>query len=63
MNDYMNTAQIAETLGLNQEYVTDRVVKRPDFPAPAFRLSRKTRGWERAKVEAWIRKQKERNER
>ncbi len=63
MSDYLGTAEIAQALGLQREYVTDRLVKRPDFPPPAIRLSRKTVRWERAKVEAWISQHVKRNSR
>lgn len=53
MSERVNTAGIAELLGLDREYVTDRVVKRPDFPAPVLALSRKTRLWLRAEVQEW----------
>jgi predicted DNA-binding transcriptional regulator AlpA len=49
----LTTADIAELLGLDREYVTDRVVKRPDFPPPVLVLSRKTRLWSRAHIEQW----------
>ena len=53
MSDYINTADMAEALGLEREYVTDRVTKRPDFPAPAMRLSKKTVLWWRSEFDAW----------
>lgn len=53
MSSYITTSDIAADLELSREYVTDRLVKRPDFPAPALRLSRKTVKWERADFEAW----------
>jgi predicted DNA-binding transcriptional regulator AlpA len=57
MSELMDTAQIAEVLNLPREYVTDRVVKRKDFPKPSLALSRKTRRWDRDAVHAWLRKQ------
>jgi predicted DNA-binding transcriptional regulator AlpA len=57
MSDYVNTADMAAALGLDRAYVTDRVTKRPDFPAPALRLSRKVVLWWRAEFEAWQRAQ------
>ncbi len=53
MTALLDTAAIAAWLGLEREYVTDRVVKRPDFPPPVLVLSRKTRLWLRTDVEAW----------
>lgn len=54
MSLMIDTADIAAMLGVGREYCTDRVVKRPDFPKPCLNLSRKTRRWRRADVEAWI---------
>lgn len=51
--NYVSTADIAADLGLERTYVTDRLTKRPDFPAPALRLSRKTVKWLREDFEAW----------
>ena len=55
--DYVDTADIATALGLNREYVADRLVHRPDFPRPALVLSRKTRRWLRADFERWVQEQ------
>jgi predicted DNA-binding transcriptional regulator AlpA len=54
MSDLISTADIAGILGLARGYVTDVVVKRADFPAPALRLSQKTVRWYRADVLGWI---------
>ncbi len=54
--DLLGTADIAQMLQLNREHVVARVIKRPDFPAPALRLSRKTVRWSRAVVELWLEK-------
>lgn len=51
--DLIDTAGIAADLGLGRDYVTRSVVKRPDFPGPALRLSRKTVKWARTAYEAW----------
>lgn len=40
---YLGTAEIAAMLGYKQRYVTDNITKRPDFPAPRFNVSRRTR--------------------
>lgn len=58
MMDLIGTGDIADMLGLNREHVTSRVTKRPDFPAPALVLSRKTVRWDRAAVLAWINRQR-----
>lgn len=51
--DLISTADIAEDLGLGRDYVTSRLTKRPDFPAPTLRLSQKTVRWLRDDYEAW----------
>lgn len=57
MNDTetkIDTAYIAERLGFSREYVTDRVVKREDFPAPILKLSQKAVKWSLSDFEAWL---------
>lgn len=54
MTAMIDTAQIAEILGMNREYVTDRLTKRADFPKPRIDLSRKMRRWAEAEVRAWL---------
>lgn len=49
----LTTADMAARWGVSREYATDRIVTRPDFPAPALVFSRKTRRWALADVEAW----------
>jgi predicted DNA-binding transcriptional regulator AlpA len=56
MSALIDTGQIAERLGLNREYVTDKLTKRPDFPRPVVNLSRKLRRWSEADVMAWLAK-------
>ena len=51
----LDTAGIAELLGLTREYVTDCVTKRVDFPKPFINVSRKTRYWRTTDVHAWMR--------
>ena len=53
MTDLIDTADIAADLNLQRDYVTRRVVKRPEFPRPALRLSRKVVKWARGEYEAW----------
>lgn len=50
------TREMAMVWGLNREYVTDHIVKKPDFPNPALNLSNKQRRWRRVEVEEWRRK-------
>jgi predicted DNA-binding transcriptional regulator AlpA len=51
--DLIDTGDIAADLNLQRDYVTRKVVKRPEFPAPALVLSRKTVKWRRPDYEAW----------
>lgn len=53
MTDLIDTADIAADLNLGRDYVTRKVVKRPEFPPPALVLSRKTVKWCRQAYEAW----------
>jgi predicted DNA-binding transcriptional regulator AlpA len=53
MTDYITTADMAQALGLPRPFVTDRLVKRADFPKPALRLSQKTVLWLRSDFEKW----------
>ncbi len=53
MPELIDTADIAADLSLARAYVTRRVVKRPDFPRPALRLSQKVVKWARSEYEAW----------
>jgi predicted DNA-binding transcriptional regulator AlpA len=53
MSALIDTGQIAQMLGLNREYVTDKLTKRPDFPRPLVSLSRKLRRWSRAEIAVW----------
>lgn len=54
--DLVGTKQIAAMWCLHREFVTDVLTKKPDFPKPALNLSRKSRRWDRAEVNAWRRK-------
>ena len=49
----VDTAAIAQLLGMSRAHVTDRLSKRPDFPAPAVNLSQKARRWRLQDVMAW----------
>lgn len=51
----IGTKEIAAMLGLTRRYVTNVVVKRPDFPKPAVTLSSKTKRWEEVDVMRWMR--------
>lgn len=54
MSALIDTAQIAELLGVTRAYVTDRLTKRPDFPAPRVNLTRRVRRWAEPEVRAWL---------
>jgi predicted DNA-binding transcriptional regulator AlpA len=56
MNETIDTARIAEILGITREHATDKVTKRPDFPKPVINASRKMRRWDEAAVRAWAAK-------
>lgn len=58
MSDTVTTKDISEEMGLSRHYVTATLVRRPDFPAPAYVLNQKTRAWDRDKFEAWRRRQR-----
>lgn len=53
MNALIDTARIADILGMTREHVTDRITKRPDFPRPALNLSQRARRWRETDVLAW----------
>jgi predicted DNA-binding transcriptional regulator AlpA len=46
----LTTEEIATLLGVSRKHVTDRIVTRPDFPAPVIKLSQRTRKWAQAEV-------------
>jgi hypothetical protein len=55
MSALIDTGQIAELLGVTRQHVTNRLTKRPDFPAPCVNRSRRMRKWKEADVWAWAR--------
>ncbi len=57
MSTLIDTAYIAAALGFERAYVTDRVVKREDFPAPALILSQKSVKWRLEDFERWVQAQ------
>jgi predicted DNA-binding transcriptional regulator AlpA len=56
MSAYIGTAQIAEILEVSRAYVTNKLTKRPDFPAPCLNLSQRMRRWKESDVRAWLSK-------
>lgn len=59
MDDLIDTADIAELLDCSRVHVTNRVTKRPDFPAPKVNLSQRHRRWSKGAVLDWLQKQSE----
>lgn len=57
MNDLMTLDDIADLIGLPRPYVRDKLVKNPEFPPPAIRLSQRIRKWDRSSVRAWMDRQ------
>lgn len=53
MSALLDTGAIARLLGLNREYVTDKLTKQPDFPPPRVNRSQRMRRWAEADVMAW----------
>ena len=51
--DPIDTAGIAQLLGVCRRHVTERLTKQPDFPAPIINISQKTRRWSRSQVLEW----------
>lgn len=51
----LTTEEIAQLLGVSRKHVTDRIVTRPDFPAPVIRASQRTRKWAQAEVLEYFR--------
>lgn len=50
----VDTADIAEMLGVCRAHVTNRIVKRPDFPAPVINLSQKLKKWSAEEVARYV---------
>lgn len=59
MKELLTTKEIADLFCFSRAYVTDKVVKRPDFPKPEIKLNRKTRKWRADEVEAWRKRNSE----
>ena len=49
----VDTAAIAQLLGVSRRHVTERMSHQPDFPAPLVNRSQKLRRWSLAQVLAW----------
>lgn len=53
MTEKLDTAGIAEYLGLKRPYVTDKIVKRSDFPAPIINRGPRLKRWAAEDVIRW----------
>jgi predicted DNA-binding transcriptional regulator AlpA len=51
--DLIDTKQIAQLLGVTRAHCVGRIIKRPDFPAPAINVSQRLRKWKRTDVLRW----------
>jgi hypothetical protein len=51
--DLLTITDIAALLRRSRRTVAEEWVHRPDFPAPAYAPTRRTRLWWRAEVEKW----------
>jgi predicted DNA-binding transcriptional regulator AlpA len=61
MSEFLSLDDITDLVHLKRETVRDKLVKRSDFPRPAFALSQKTRRWKLEDVRAWLLKQQAEN--
>jgi predicted DNA-binding transcriptional regulator AlpA len=54
---------ITAMVQMRREYVRDKLVKRPDFPRPAFALSQKSKRWSSDDIRGWLERQHSANQR
>jgi hypothetical protein len=54
--EYITAKEMREELGLSAHYISSRLIRRLDFPAPVISLSQKTRFWLRVDWENWKRR-------
>jgi predicted DNA-binding transcriptional regulator AlpA len=54
----IDTAGIAQILGVSRAHVTDRLTKQHDFPKPFINRSQKLRRWKQDDVFMWATKGK-----
>lgn len=59
----LDRKDIAAMLNVSPETFRKSVERRPDFPAPSLRLSRKTVRWDEAEIRRWIGVQRARAQR
>lgn len=63
MSEFLSLDDITNMVHLKRDTVRDKLVKRADFPRPAFSLSQKTRRWKLEDVKDWLLKQQAENAR
>lgn len=56
MSTLLDYDGLAQRYGLTRRYVRDTLTKRPDFPAPAMRLSQKLVSWRVADTDKYFAK-------
>lgn len=56
MTALLSIDEIAGLLGVLPKTARDKIVTRPDFPAPVFRLSQRIRKWSRDEVLEYLTK-------
>jgi hypothetical protein len=54
VQETVTVSEIAAMAHVTEKYARDRLVTRPDFPAPAFQFSRRLRAWRRDQVRAFF---------
>lgn len=54
--NWVSTRDIALMMRLSQEYVTDEVVKRAEFPKPVVNRSQRVRFWDRDQVVNYLKR-------
>lgn len=53
MTQWIDSKQAAKLLDVTRAHFTDRLSKRPDFPAPVINFSQRSRKWRLSDVLAW----------
>lgn len=60
IGELLDARGIADRYALSPKYVTDKLVKRHDFPAPVVDLTQKLRKWRATDVAAYLGKRQSR---
>jgi len=56
LSPLVNISELAALFGVSRKHAANRIVTRPDFPAPVVRLSQRTRKWSREDVTSYLKK-------